>query len=110
MKKAAIFCLSLFSFFHVVSQNEKEVQENRHALKSANISVKSEVVYSRYANLENEISNNLIKKQIPSGFPEFDSKAETIDAYRKRIDAWYMSNTEFLNPEFRNKITAEKQN
>lgn len=109
MKKALILSFSCFSFFCVNAQNERELKEQHNALKANQMAVKSEMVVSKYGNLEKEIVDALIKRQIPAGFPEFNEKAETLDAYKGRLNVWYKDNLDLLNPEFRKKLTESQK-
>ncbi|MBL7894013.1 MAG: hypothetical protein JNK50_01880 [Bacteroidia bacterium] len=109
MKRALILSFSLFSFFCVNAQTERELKEQHNALKANQMAVKSEVVVSKYGNLEKEIVDALIKRQIPAGFPEFNEKTETVDAYKSRINVWYKNNLDLLNPEFRKKLIESQK-
>lgn len=109
MKRALILSFSFFSFFCANAQNERELKEQHNALKANQMAVKSEVVVSKYGNLEKEIVDALIKRQIPAGFPEFDEKTESVEVYKNRINVWYKSNLDLLNPEFRKKIIESQK-
>lgn len=109
MKRALILSFSLFSFIGVNAQNERELKEQHNALKANQMAVKSEVVANKYANLEKEIVDALIKRQIPAGFPEFNEKTESIEVYKNRINVWYKNNLELLNPEFKKKFIENQK-
>lgn len=109
MKRTIILSFSLFSFFCVNAQNERELKEQHNALKANQMAVKSEVVVNKYGNLEREIVDALIKRQIPAGFPEFNEKAESLEAYKERINLWYRNNPELLNPEFKKKFLENQK-
>jgi len=109
MKRNTFFYFLIISSVYLSAQNERELKEQHKLLKANQMSVVSETVVTKYANLESEIVNNLIKKQIPQGFPEFNPKQETVDQYKLKVNDWYFQNKDLLNPEFKKKLIGNTQ-
>lgn len=106
-KHLFLFAIFMASFDSLLSQEDSRIDHTQ--LKREGMHVKADLVYSKYANLENEITAKLIKKQIPVTFPEYNQSKETIDQYKQRISEWYLNNTELLVPEFRTELIEQKQ-
>lgn len=102
MKKLLFFSIGIISACTISAQQVNETQNPRLKLKSASVATSSEIVISKYGNMEELIRKRLIKPEFPTSLPELDKNKETIDAYKIRVQEWFTKNNEFVKPEYKN--------